>query len=243
MQKTESAFSIVVPVYNEETLLKSSLLELRSQIENKGLEEYEIILVENGSTDGTLLVLKDLSRSFSQLKILQVPYADYGKALREGIEYSRFPRIILFNVDFWDIDFLEEALSFLEDYDCVLGSKMTKGSIDKRPLSRRIISLVFNLILKLLFGYSGTDTHGIKSFRAQTIKPLISQCVTNKELFDTELIIRAQRFGLLMKELPVCIEEKRPTRYRFIDRFRSAVKDLIFLFWIIKIKPALFKQR
>lgn len=246
MSKDKENFSIVIPVYNEGDFLSSSLLELREALAKENCKNYEIIISENGSIDNTLQIARNLGKHFPELKILNLPKANYGKALKLGMEQAVYPKIILFNIDFWDVGFLKDALVFLEDYDCVLGSKTAKGAEDKRPLSRQFITACFNISLKLMFGYNDGDTHGIKAFKSYSIMPLAKKCLTEKELFDTELLIRAQKSGLLIKEVPLRVEEKRPTRYKLRERFYYSCRGMLKLLLVFKVNPllsSLFKRK
>ena len=117
----------------------------------------------------------------------------------------------------------------LRKYDAVIGSKRAKGARDKRPLIRRMITLSFNLFLRFIFGFQGTDTHGVKAFRRDMALDVVKDCKTGKDIFATELILRMERSGFYMCELPLEIEEKRPPSINLIKRVPSTIKNLITL--------------
>ena len=117
-------------------------------------------------------------------------------------------------------------------YDLVTGSKLLSLSKDNRSLTRKLITLFFNLFLKLFFGFKGTDTHGIKALKRNKILPIINKCRTETGIFDSELVIRSQRVGLDILELPVEVIEKRPPR--FSNRIFQTPVDIIKLYVALK---------
>lgn len=217
--------SIVIPVHNEEALLPNLITGISAGLETD-FPDYEIILCENGSTDRTLELARELAATYPRVVVLSSPQASYGAAIQRGILYSAGDRVIVFNADLWDLDFLRQAVTLLDTYDMVVASKRHPDSHDRRPLNRRLITWSFNLVLRLLFGFTGTDTHGMKAFRRARISPIAARCITNREIFDTELILRGQRAGLTSVEVPVTVEETRPSRYSPLSRLPRTLSDL-----------------
>jgi len=229
-------YSVVIPIYNEEEILRKSIESLVKDIQGitEFNNEYEIILSENGSNDDTHKVAEQLKKEFSVIRIKRLKHASYGQSLKLGIQAALNENIIIFNIDFWDIEFLKKALMLLDEYDCVVGSKVLKGAIDERPLLRRLITRGFNLLLNYLFGYKGTDTHGIKGLKKSSFLPISLQCHTERDIFDTELLLRAERAKLLIHELPVTIREVRLTRLEPLKRVASTLHDLVTLHRALK---------
>ena len=175
-------------------------------------------LCENGSKDRTREIAQQLVKQFPQVRLITYPAPNYGKALQQGILEAKGRHIVCFEIDFWDSSFVEIAKVLLGKYDAVVGSKRAKGSRDRRPLIRRLITFGFNMVLRLAFGFQGTDTHGIKAFKRLDVLPLAKECQTDKDIFVTELILRMERAGLYMCEIPLEIEEKRPAPVNLIQR-------------------------
>lgn len=221
--------SIVIPVHNEELLLEALVTGIQAGLGDFG-ESYEIILCENGSADNTLALARQLAASDDRLIVLTSQQASYGAAIRRGILHSRGERIVVFNADLWDMKFLREAYQRLRQYDIVIASKRHPDSHDQRPFNRRLITWGFNMVLRVLFGFTGSDTHGMKAFRRATIVPVVRRCLTDREIFDTEVILRAQQVGLTMTELPTVVEETRPSRYSAFARVPRTLKDLWVLY-------------
>lgn len=212
------AFSLVVPVYNEAPILAESLSRMVAAFDEIG-SEYEIFLCENGSTDDTQVLARDLERIHSPVRAAFLATPNYGLALKHGIGECRHELVVLVNIDFWNVDFVRRALSLLEaDADLVIGSKVMAGSNDARPFLRRAITRSFNALLHRLFDFRGTDTHGMKALRKSRLGPIAGQCVTDRSLFDTELVLRAERSGLRIVEIPVEVREIRQPNYWSVVR-------------------------
>ncbi len=226
--------SIIIPIYNEGLILEKEINNLFQEISHKLPPEYnnlELILVENGSTDNTLEIAKKLASQFSQIKIAVLDNPSYGKAVKHGVSIASTKYVSICNIDFWDVNFLKQGLDLIikNNADIVVASKTLKGSHDKRNFIRRLITKSFNLFLKLCFHYQGTDTHGLKVFNRKKLTPIINECITEEEIFDTEFIIRAQYKGLKIKELPITVIEKRKSTYGILKRIYPTIKDLFII--------------
>jgi len=237
--KERHKFSVIIPVHNEEGILRKSIESLVANIDaiTEFDIEYEIVICENGSYDNTYQIAKQLTEEFPAVRVEHLKYPSYGESLRLGISTASYEKVIVFNIDFWDIEFLKKTLVLLDEYDCIVGSKVIEGAIDERPLLRRLITRGFNLLLRLLYGFKGTDTHGIKGFRKSSIYPVSMQCLTEREIFDTELLLRADRAKLSIYELPVTIQEVRLPRLKPLKRIPSTLQDLFRLYIALQFKP------
>ena len=135
------------------------------------------------------------------------------------------------------------ALPLLRTADIVIGSKTLAASQDLRQFHRRLATYFFNVFLRLVLNFPGTDTHGMKAIKNT---PLIRYCLhrnrTQNELFDTELIIRAHRWGAVLTELPVTVTELRPTRYSWSRRLWLTGIDLISALWSKYIIPNFYQK-
>ena len=232
------SISIVIPVYNEEAILRSAIIDLVDRLDACALSSYEIILAENGSTDRTSEIGLSLSERFPQISCRHTPEPNYGRALRDGILHSRGEIVICDEIDLCDTTFYRDALSTLRDdsVDFVVGSKAMVGALDQRPIYRRAGTRVINDLLRLTLGFRGTDTHGLKAFRRLRTLPIVRRCLIDRDLFASELVIRAERGGLGVREIPVRILEKRPPSIGLAKRVPNVVKNLAKLVIAIRIK-------
>jgi glycosyltransferase involved in cell wall biosynthesis len=222
--------SIVIPVYNEEDILAQSVRDLVQGCDAHDIS-YELVLCENGSKDRTVEIAEQLCEEFQTVHLLRYPEPNYGGALNAGIQISRGENIICFEIDFYDIPFVEIANVMLKKYDAVIGSKRSPGARDRRPWLRRVITWGFNTFLRIFYRFKGTDTHGIKAFRAAPAKPIAAACQTGRDIFTTELVIRMERADLRMCEIPLEIEEIRPAPINIMKRVPGTLKNLWRLWW------------
>ncbi len=229
--------SIVIPIYNEEAILHAAVVDLIDRLRDKPWS-YEIILAENGSRDRTVEIAKDLGTRFAHVHCLSMGEPNYGKALKEGILKASGEIIICDEIDLCDTGFHEQALALLttNKVDMVIGSKLLDGASDERPLIRHMGSVVINGMLRLALGFRGTDTHGLKAFRKATLLPVVKACVVDKDLFASELVIRAQRQGIAMLEVPIRVLEKRPPSIHLFRRVPNVLRNLSRLVIAIRIK-------
>ena len=225
--------SILIPVYNEESILEESVRDLVTGVEPFGIP-FELILCENGSRDRTVETAERLCGEFPQLQLLRYPEPNYGGALCAGIQAARGANIVCFEIDFYDVPFVEIAHVLLKKYDAVIGSKRAPGARDRRPWIRRFITWGFNTFLRVFFKFRGTDTHGIKAFRAAPAKPLAAACETSRDIFTTELVIRMERADLYRCEIPLEIVERRPAPINILKRVPSTLRNLWTLWKVVR---------
>jgi glycosyltransferase involved in cell wall biosynthesis len=218
--------SIVIPVYNEEAILHAAVVDLREQLGRHALT-YEIVLAENGSTDRTVAIAAELHRRYPEVRYLSAGEPNYGKALRAGILDARGELVICDEIDLCDVDFSLKARALLRGgADLVVGSKLIQGADDARPWLRHAASVVYTALLRGLLGFPGTDTHGPKAFRRARLLPIVSACVVDRDVFASELVIRAYRSGLSVREIPIRVLEKRPPSINLLRRVPNVVKNL-----------------
>lgn len=234
MSSTAPEVSIVIPVYNEETLLGPALGELRERLAALHFS-YEIVLAENGSTDRTLERVFELEREWPELRSVSLPTPNYGRALRHGLEAARGRYVVCDEIDIGDTDFYARALDLLRQgkADFVVGSKLAGGARDERPWLRHWLSLAYTGTLSLLVGFRGTDTHGLKAFRREAVLPVVRACRVDRDVFASELVIRAERASLRIVEIPTQIREKRPPSINLIRRVPAVVTNLAKLTWVL----------
>ena len=115
-----------------------------------------------------------------------------------------------------------------------MGSKRHPDAQDSRPWLRRFATTVVNLLLNVLLDFKGTDTHGLKAFHRQRILPVVDQCIVDKDIFATELVIRAQQANCRITEVPIEIEEKRQTSIPLMHRVPKALKQIMRLVAVIR---------
>jgi glycosyltransferase involved in cell wall biosynthesis len=219
--------SFVIPIYNEEAILHAAVVDLRERLQPHAFS-YELILAENGSTDRTVDIARELCARYPELRLERSPTPNYGHALRHGISKTRGAFVICEEIDLCDVDFHLQALDLLRQgrADFVIGSKLIGGARDARPLFRHSASLLYTGVLRALFDFRGTDTHGLKAFRRALVQPLVDACQVERDVFASELVLRAYRAPIRVVEIPVRILEKRPPSVGLWRRVPGVLRDL-----------------
>jgi glycosyltransferase involved in cell wall biosynthesis len=222
--------TIVIPVYNEREILESSVGQLCTALRERKWS-FEIVLAENGSSDGTFALGEALAERFPEVSIFSHPEPNYGGALRQGIFRARGRFVICEEIDISDVDVHARALALLQggEADMVVGSKAMRGANDTRPLGRRIATRVYNGALRITVGFRGTDTHGLKAFVRERLVPIAGACVVEHDVFASELVVRAHRAGLRVLEIPVEVAEKRAPSVRLLRRVPKVLRHLVRL--------------
>jgi len=221
----EPAVSLVVPVHNEAAMMWSSAIALRRYMKRVG-EPFEMILVENGSSDDTLLVAEALSTRFHEIRYLTFPEASLGNALRLGIGSATGDKIIYYPIDLSvNLDFIPDSLKLLDEYDLVIASK--RRGEDHRPLIRRITSIAYHRLVKTLFETQLSDTTCAKAYRRQAVSSLLDGLTGASRVFETELLVEAERRGMKIVEIPVSVVEKRKSRETLLRKVETKFEDLL----------------
>jgi len=207
--------SLVIPAYNEAANIEAFVAAFIEDLPPATREVlHEIVIVENGSKDGTLDACQRLYDRFPALvRVLSNKRGSYGEAIKRGMLESRGTHISVLECDFLDAEFVAASAQLFEAGKArfIVASKRHRASTDRRPLKRRVLTRVFNGILGVFTGYPGTDTHGLKSVEASLAKQLCAQCLTTDEIFQTEFVLLAWRQGVEIHELPIQIRETRAT--------------------------------
>jgi glycosyltransferase involved in cell wall biosynthesis len=235
--------SVVMPAHDEEPFLEAAVRAVAGGLAERG-QPLEVLVVENGSTDGTAALARRLEQSVAHVKALSLPEADYGRALRAGFLHAEGEVVAFFDVDYYDLAFLDLALARLGQPDApaiVVGAKRAPGAVDTRAWSRRLVTSGFSLLLRAGFGLAVSDTHGMKVLRRLPLVPLAEACRLGTDLFDTELVLRAQRAGLVVTEIPVRVSETRPSRTSILGRIPRTLLGLArlrLLLWTERTAPS-----
>lgn len=219
--------SVVIPVYNEEGILRGSVLELIEKL-RPFRTTFEVLVCENGSRDRTVEIGKELEAEHPEVRLVQCGQPNYGLAMKTGILAARGDIVVCDEIDLIDTEFYARALALLErtDTDLVVGSKAMVGSNDQRPLFRRAATRVYNGMLRAVCQYRGTDTHGLKAFKREVLLETARRCRLDKDVFASEFVIRAHREQKKVVEIPFAVREKRPPSIRLLTRVPHVLKSV-----------------
>lgn len=231
------SLSVVVPVYNEVEHIQKSIQALVVYL-NKiiGVDEWELVFVNNGSTDGSEYKIIQILKEYPNNQSIYWPKPNYGEALRLGIENAKGQWAYIINVDAWDPEFLKEAWERKSQFDYIIGSKRLNPMLSQIQFYRRFLSWGLNTLLRVFLGFKGTDTHGLKLLNLKKISPIAKKVKLRRGQFDTELTLRAQKNGLAITELPVRIQILRPPRNLMFKKIAQNILDIFRLWWILRQK-------
>ena len=228
-------FSIVIPIYNEEDILTESLNNIISICGRTSID-YEIIISENGSTDNTKNLAREFAQFNSQIVLIESDNPNYGEALKRGFLECKNEIIISFDIDYYSENFLKECLLLEEKYAGIIASKRLNNSEDGRRLIRKLATIFFVYLLKVLFKTKLSDTHGMKAVKKSFVDDHINLVISTQDLFDTELLLRIEKTGNQFKEVPARINEIRPSVSLIYKRIPRTLKSLF------KLKITFYKE-
>lgn len=223
---TEVSLSVVIPAYNEQDILAKTVAAVVGAFRNTdAVGSFEVIVSENGSKDETRALARALAADYDEVILLESDVADYGAAMRAGFRASGGDYIVNFDADYYDFEFLRRALNV--EADIVVAAKGITGSKDARVVLRRVVSRIFTLFVRRLLDLHTAETHGMKVFRRAAIQPFLPEIGATKDLFDTELVARAEWSGLRIAELPITTQEMRHSRSGIIRRIPRTMWGLV----------------
>jgi glycosyltransferase involved in cell wall biosynthesis len=219
--------SIIIPAHNEEDHIYSNIKKFIDEAKDFN---YEIILVENGSTDETLQICRKLEADNKGLiRLVSLRKPSYGLSIKRGINEAKGEYLFILEADYIIFSFVREGLRLLREgqYDVIVASKRHPESTDKRGYKRRVLTWGFNTLLRLIFGFKGTDTHGLKAFTIQSAKRLINLSETEGEALQTELILLGEIYNIPIIEIPIQIGEIRAPTISILRRVPKVVRAFL----------------
>lgn len=223
-------YSIVIPAHNEEENIGPFASRFIDDLTTRMADvEFEFIIVENGSTDHTLEAVRRLEAKYPQwIRVFSNERGSYGEAIKRGMLESNGAYLSILECDLLDAKFVAKSVELFraDETRFIVASKRHPESLDCRPLKRRILTRLFNTIIKVCLGYPGSDTHGLKSIEKQLAKRLCELALTTDEIFQTEIVLIAWRVGEDIVELPIHIEEVRAATVSIRRRFPMVI-DLV----------------
>jgi len=230
--------SVIMPAYNEEETIEEAVVRTVEVLETINLE-WEIVVVDDGSTDSTFDKVNKLENCYGNIKALTYKQnKGKGFALKYGFEHSSGDPIVFLDSDL-DIDpsAISQFLKILErdGADIVVGSKRHPMSKVEYPLKRRMLSDVYCLMIKVLFNLGVKDTQvGLKVFRRKVLEEVMPRILVKRYAFDVELLANAVRRGYKVVEAPINLNFKfnshvdlREIYRMFLDTFAIAYRMYI----------------
>lgn len=208
----EKEISIILPAYNEALRIERCIREVERAVSSFS-GSYEIIVAEDGSTDGSESIVANLAQSNPHVSLLHSPVRlGKGKAIKRALGSAKGGVIVFMDVD------LATSLAYLPQIvqlarargGMAIGSRHVKGAKVQRRVSRTLFSLAYNLFVRLLF-LDGVHDHqcGFKAMSREVAEALLDKSKSNGFFFDTEMILWCRKLGFPVVEVGVEWSETR----------------------------------
>jgi glycosyltransferase involved in cell wall biosynthesis len=230
--------SVVLPAYNEAKRLGNAVARVTEALDEFA-ESYEVIIAEDGSTDGTDKFAESLSEKYQCVRYQHgEKRLGRGAALKNAFKKSCGKVLVYMDVDLaTDIGQLKSLVNTIEDegFDFAIGSRMLSQSKVERSRTRQIASRSYSLLVRTMLGTKVKDYQcGFKAFRREPLMQLLDEVTARHWFWDTELIVRAFRKGYKIKEIPVDWKGGRETKVKLLKDSFSMGWQVTKLWWQLK---------
>jgi dolichyl-phosphate beta-glucosyltransferase len=199
-------FSLVIPAYNEANRLPESLRSVRAYFDARA-EPYEVLVVDDGSTDATASIVDDLAKDWPELRLVRGPHRGKGGAVRAGMLAARGDYIALADADFSMPvqEFDRFSPDIIGPYDVAIGSREVAGARRYgEPWYRHLMGRVFNYVVQIALLPGIQDSQcGFKSLRREVARDLASEQTIDGWGFDAELLYIARQRGYTIAEIGI----------------------------------------
>lgn len=198
--------SIVIPAKNEEDCIEETITCLIKKLNEENID-FEIIVVNDNSTDRTLQIIERLASRYNNILIVRRTFiAGFGRAIRDGLEKVQGDMVVICMGDLSDdpADIVKYYRKIQEGYDCVFGSRFVRGAMVKDyPLIKLIINRIANIFIKYLFRIKNNDiTNAFKAYRVEVIKSVMP-LVSNHFNITVEIPLKAIVRGFSYTTVPI----------------------------------------
>ena len=202
----EKEISIILPAYNEASGIEKCIREVTEAVRSFSFS-YELIVAEDGSTDGTEKVVANQSRSNPRLRLLHSPVRlGKGKAIKKALTFAKGDIIVFMDVDLsTSLKYLPQIITIAKkQHGIAIGSRHVNSSKVQRSFSRTLFSLTYNLFVRILFR-DGVHDHqcGFKAMNCKVANIVLSRTASNGFFFDTEMILWCRKLGFPITEVGV----------------------------------------
>ena len=229
------SISVIYPVYNEETRLNRVFTDINKFDLNNKYIKKEYIFVNDGSTDKSLSLIKKKIKKNKKIKVISYKKnKGKGYALKQGVNNAKNNWILTTDSDcsvsnFQLISWIKKKYIYRK-CNIYFGSRNHYSSVVKKKVERKIIGIIFKIIIKFLFKITLSDTQcGFKLYRSKTAKKLFKEIVTNGYMHDIEICLIAKRMKLKINDLPVNWMHQKNGKINFFKDFFLIMHNLLII--------------
>ncbi len=230
--------TITVPAHNEAKVLQENILKIRETARSI-TPNFQIVIAEDGSTDGTEKIAASLAKKYKEIKHLHSDEKlGKGGALRNAFKKFDSDVFVVMDADLSSKpECLNDFMKKINDgCDIVIGSRMAKGAKTRRSFKRAIASRGYNWLARRFFGLNFADLQcGFKAFKGDAIDGVLDKVEENNWFFDTELLVRAKNENYRIEEIPLEWEEKSSrTKVKIGRDSRYMLSKMVKFWWKLK---------
>ncbi len=229
--------TLVIPVYNDVHALQEAVPRVRDTLSSL-VSEYEIIIAEDASTDGSAECAARFAQAYPDVVHLhRDERLGRGSALSRAAAHAQGEIFCYCDVDMaTDISYLGSLIDCISNgYDIAIGSRLLPGSRIVRSAGREIKSRGYNFLVRLILRSALSDHQcGFKAFRTAVLRSLLEETVDTHWFWDTEILVRAQRKGYRIAEIPVVWTEGKGTTVRSGDIWKMG-RAILRLWWQLHV--------
>ena len=223
----ELQLTILIPAYNEATRIENCVKLVERSAESF-TASYEIIIAEDGSTDGTNVIASRLARDNPRIINLHSPIRlGKGQAIKRALQIASGDVVVFLDADLaTNLDCLPRIVNTARmRRGIVVGSRYSSGSMVRRPVSRKLFSITYNVLVRTLF-HDGVHDHqcGFKALSCELVNVLKDMIESDGFFVDTEILVRAKGLGSPITEVAVEWTETRKKGESKVRVFRDALK-------------------
>jgi glycosyltransferase involved in cell wall biosynthesis len=224
------SLTILITALNEERLIELTVNEILP-VASETLNEYEIILINDGSQDKTGMIMDQLASQYSEIQVVHHPKpGGVGNAFKVGLALAKFEKLVLLTGDREiTVEGFKRLTNSIGESDLIIGYR--DNQIQARMLFRLIISYIFRHLMVMLFGYDIKDYHGVPIYPVKIVRKL--NTISNGYPFQPEVLIRLLRLNVSFSEVPFSVNKENDGNSQVIC-FKTFYEFLKMIWYLLR---------
>jgi len=241
LNRADFTVDLVIPVLNEAHVLAKSVEQVLAFLRQRFHCSWHLVIIDNGSSDGTQEVAKDLCARHPEVRFLHLMQRGRGRALRHAWLQSRAQVVCYMDVDLSTrLEHLTTLIGSIADegYDIATGSRLLPDSRTTRSWKREAISRIYNIFIKTVLFTRFSDAQcGFKAVSRRAVEQIVPLVADQTWFFDTELLVLGEKHGYRIKDIPVVWIEDDDSRVKIFQTGWDDIKG------VFRLRKQLWKRR